>query len=453
MATVSVPYSGARTTGPTGADDPFALRAGSLLHALTIFAGLRVSPRGDYGADLSSGRPDAALPYCCLLADDALYKPAMFATVTRNALGATVAALLEWAGASGALSPDIPAAAIAFLEAFKQSGTCLQHDRVAFAPSIPTLLDTLAQGVQFKAVRATLKTFSSATLAAWCPGGDTTLLALALQAIRGPLQTGGARWTPDARAQTVAVLQSLRRRAGSHASACEALATVHDVLRGRALLLHVTYCPMQFKRLVAPLPGDLFDPPIPAYLDLALTCLPLLHLAVHERPDPSVSIEDAVLNLLRCYDYQTDSASITQGNLMLLEGKTKTMLAGRPSKAGASAFGRDKGLIAAQASTSGPDSGETRARYDVVAWEGILQSLSGASGKNAADILTVLTSKYLAFRSALVRKAPSASHPLISRITALASKWASYLAKRIAGADMCAVSAYHRALLTDLLAR
>jgi hypothetical protein len=57
-----------------------------------------------------------------------------------------------------------------------------------------------------------------------------------------------------------------------------------------------------------------------------------------------------------------------------------------------------------------------------VAWEGILQSLSGASGDSAADILTILTSKYSAFRRTLVGKAPSASHPLISRIVALASE-------------------------------
>jgi hypothetical protein len=44
-------------------------------------------------------------------------------------------------------------------------------------------------------------------------------------------------------------------------------------------------------------------------------------------------------------------------------------------------------------------------------------------------------------------------HPLISRIAALASEWASYSAKRIARADVCAVGAYDRAILTDLLAR
>jgi hypothetical protein len=109
-------------------------------------------------------------------------------------------------------------------------------------------LDTPAQGVQLKAVRATIKTFSSATLAAWCPGGETTLLAIALQAIGRPLPTGSARWMQDARAQAVAVLRLLCRQAGSHASAGEALATVHDVLQGRSLSLHVTHSPGQFER-------------------------------------------------------------------------------------------------------------------------------------------------------------------------------------------------------------
>jgi hypothetical protein len=78
---------------------------------------------------------------------------------------------------------------------------------------------------------------------------------------------------------------------------------------------------------------------------------------------------------------------------MLLEGKIKTMLAGGPSKAGSNAFDRVKGLIAAQASTS------PLARCDAVAWEGILQSLGGASGDSEADILVVLISKYSFFRS------------------------------------------------------
>jgi hypothetical protein len=83
---------------------------------------------------------------------------------------------------------------------------------------------------------------------------------------------------------------------------------------------------------------------------------------VLERPDPAVSIEDAVLDLLRCNGYPASRASVTQGNLMLLEGKIKTMRAGGQSRAGANAFDRAKGLIAAQASTSGPISGEARAR-------------------------------------------------------------------------------------------
>jgi hypothetical protein len=225
---------------------------------------------------------------------------------------------------------------MAFLEAFKQSGTCPPLDAVAFAPATPTSLYLLAPGVQFKAVRATLKTFSSATFAAWCPVGEPTLIALALQAIGGPLTTGGDRWTLDECVQTVAVLRSMRRRAGSHASAGEALATVHDVLSARTLSLHATYRPGQFERMVAALQGNPFDPPIPGYLDLALARLPWLHLAVHERPDPSVLQEDAMLDLLRCYGYLAGRSSITQGNLLLLEGKIKTMLAGGPSKAGAS---------------------------------------------------------------------------------------------------------------------
>jgi hypothetical protein len=174
---------------------------------------------------------------------------------------------------------------------------------------------------------------------------------------------------------------------------------------------------------------------------------------VQERPDPSASVEDAVLDLLRCYGYTACRSSITQGNLLLLEGKIKMMLAGGPSKAGANAFDRAKGLIAAQASTSCPVSGDARSCYDAVAWESSFQSLSGAAGDNAADILAVLTSKYSSFRRALVGKPITAAHPLVGRIAALASEWSSYSAKRIACADVCALGAFYRALLADSLAR
>jgi hypothetical protein len=287
MAAAPVRDPGARIAGPAGADDLLALRAGSPLDVLAYFTGLRVAFGGDYGTDLSSGRLDAALLYCCRLADDALDRLAMVAALTPHARSVTVAVLREWARGSGSSPPTSQAAAMAFLEAFKQHSTCPPLDRGSFAPAVLSPLDTLAPGVQLKAVRATLKTFSSATLAEWCPGGDTTLLALALQAIDGPLLTGGAGWTPDKRAQTVAVLRSLRRRAGSHASAGEVLATVHDVLRSRALSLHVTHRPGQFERLVAPLPGDPFDPPIPAYLALALARLPLATPRCARAPQPS----------------------------------------------------------------------------------------------------------------------------------------------------------------------
>jgi hypothetical protein len=236
MAAEAVRDPGARTAASAGAGDPLALRACSLLDARAYFTGLQKVPGGDYDAELSSGRLDAALLYCCRLADDALDGgPTTLAALTPHTHSVAVAALREWARGCGSPPPTSPATAMAFLEAFKHHGTCPPFDRGSFAPAVLPPLDTLAPGVQLKPVRATLKTFSSATLAAWCPGGDTTLLALALQAIDGPLQTGGAGWTPGRCAQTVAVLWSLRRRAGSHASADEVLATVHDVLRARAV--------------------------------------------------------------------------------------------------------------------------------------------------------------------------------------------------------------------------
>jgi hypothetical protein len=64
-----MPDSGARTAGPAGADELLARSASSPLDALAIFAGLRVSPAGDYGTDLGDGLLDAELLYCCRLTD------------------------------------------------------------------------------------------------------------------------------------------------------------------------------------------------------------------------------------------------------------------------------------------------------------------------------------------------------------------------------------------------
>jgi hypothetical protein len=46
----------------------------------------------------------------------------------------------------------------------KQSSACPPLDEAAFAPAVPTALEALAPGVQFKLPRAILKAFSSATV-------------------------------------------------------------------------------------------------------------------------------------------------------------------------------------------------------------------------------------------------------------------------------------------------
>jgi hypothetical protein len=114
----------------------------------------------------------------------------------------------------------------------------------------------------------------------------------------------------------------------------------HDALRSRTLFLHVTCQPCQFERLIAPFPGDAFDQPTPNFLNLALERLPWLNLAVRERPAAAGDVEHAVLELLRCYGYPAGRASVTQGNLLLLEGKIKAMLAAGPGSSHANGFDR-----------------------------------------------------------------------------------------------------------------
>jgi hypothetical protein len=133
------------------------------------------------------------------------------------------------------------------------------------------------------------------------------------------------------------------RRADKSASVSECLTRMGDILRGRALSLCPTHRHGMLERLLAPLPGDSLDPPIPRYLEAMVPRLLWLATALREHPDPSVPHEEATIDLFRCYGFSGGRASVTQGNLTVLDGKIKVMLAGSPGKPGSNAFVHVKG--------------------------------------------------------------------------------------------------------------
>jgi hypothetical protein len=61
--------------------------------------------------------------------------------------------------------------------------------------------------------RRLIKDFHSTCIELWSPRGDTTMLALVLQAIGGPLSTDGAVWSKPEEVRCVAVLKTLRSQA------------------------------------------------------------------------------------------------------------------------------------------------------------------------------------------------------------------------------------------------
>jgi hypothetical protein len=96
---------------------------------------------------------------------------------------------------------------MAYIESFKSSGACPTLDADSFTELQPTALDSLLRGRRPQA-RKLLKEFRSACIELFCPRGDTTMLALLLQALGGPLPSGGAGWSKSEEARCIAVLHA-----------------------------------------------------------------------------------------------------------------------------------------------------------------------------------------------------------------------------------------------------
>jgi hypothetical protein len=152
-----------------------------------------------------------------------------------------------------------------------------------------------------------------------------------------------------------------------------------------------------------------------------------------DRPDHLMSEEDATADLLFSHGLGTGAAAITQNNLKVLEGNAKATLS-TPCKPCSNKYDGLRGTgVAAHASISGP-SGDARVRFDAVAFEAVVQSLTGDSWEDTRALLRTL---YSIIRHIFAGKQAPTTTELLSRAGALPSSFSAYAARRIAESDVC----------------
>jgi hypothetical protein len=428
MAALSARVGDSRALGFSGDGAPampFADHADHALDTLALFGGPQCVAGGDRAADLSAGLLDDALLLASSLAPSADDVLVMYASLTQRGRDDIIASMSRWVAESLTPAPGTPAGATATVEAFQRSASLIALGDTAFDVGAPMPAARLFPC--YPAAAATLANFSSATARAWCPDGDTCLLVLIRQAIGGPMPTAAAVWSAGARAEAVAVFCAMARRAAQGAIAGECLFTTADVLRARSLTLGPTWRAGAFERLLTALPGDAYDLPVARYLGGALPRLPWVAGALLDRQDRSMSDEDAAADLLSSHGMGAGVAMITQNNLKVLQGKAKASLS-TPGKPGSNQYDRLRGTgIAAHASTSGPG-GDARVRFDAVAFEAVVQSLSGDSWEDTRALLRTL---YSVIRRMFAGKQSPAATDMLNRTGALASGFAAYVARRI----------------------
>jgi hypothetical protein len=162
-----------------------------------------------------------------------------------------------------------------------------------------------------------------------------------------------------------------------------------------------------------------------------------------------MSDEDAAADLLSSHGMGSGVAAVTQNNLKVLESKAKATLS-TPGKPCSNQYDWLRGTwIAAHASTSGPG-GDSRARFDAVAFEDVVQSLSGDSREDTRALLRTLYS--VVCRMFTGKQSPTATE-MLNRTGALASGFAAYVARRIVESDVCGAGPQLDAVLSETTVR
>jgi hypothetical protein len=216
-------------------------------------------------------------------------------------------------------SPTNPHDAMAYIESFKSSGACATLDSDSFTALAPTTLDSLLHSCHPLACRL-LKEFRRADISLFGLRGDTTMLALFLQALGGPLPCDGGGWTKAELARCMAVLRAARAQAPqSTLGSC--LRLIEGKLFEHALLLSPARAEGALEDMLAAPAGGAADPPCVRYLPQALPRLPALSSALSARRTAGGEPLRSIVALLGAYGCPGGQVAVTQSNLIALDDK------------------------------------------------------------------------------------------------------------------------------------
>jgi hypothetical protein len=254
---------------------------------------------------------DSALVFAARIREGTHGVAALASCLTDDARRRAAGALDAWEAAAGSSlpSPTSPHDAMAYIESFKSSGACATLDSDSFTALAPTTLDSLLSGRRPLA-RRLLKEFRRAYISLFCPRGDTTMLALFLQALGGPLPCDGGGWTKAESARCIAVLRAAREQAPrSTVGSC--LRLIEGELFERALLLSPARAEGALEDMLAAPARGAADPPCVRFLPQALPRLPALSSALSARRTAHGEPLRSIVALLGAYGCPRGQAAVT----------------------------------------------------------------------------------------------------------------------------------------------
>jgi hypothetical protein len=423
-----------------------SLRSSSAAEALALFSELGVAAGPEALKTPPSGF-DSALIFAARLHDGARGAAALSSRLKPDARCSIATALDAWATTAGAAlpAPTNPHEAMAFIEKFKGGGGAAAIGADAFEPRPPTALKELVRARRPRA-RKLLKEFRTADISLFCPRGDTTMLALLLQALGGLLPCDGEGWSKADSTRCLAVLQAVRVHAADSAIG-PCLRHVEGMLYERALLLSAARAEGALEEMLRAPIGVAGDTPCSRFLPRALARLPALASAISARPVEAGEPLCSVVALLSAHGFSGAGSAVTIPNLVSLNVK---IAANSGGTAGDTLYSRAL-RIGAAASQTGGSSGESRQKHNSADFELHAATLGGVDDE--ADIRALLLTRLSVVRKGLAGAHVPLAHAVTARAAALSTAMPRYTARSIIASGACDLSVPATATLPPALTR
>jgi hypothetical protein len=209
---------------------------------------------------------------------------------------------------------------MARLEALRRSADGFALDAASFMTFLTARLYVFLRGKR-KQAHNLLKGFRTADISVWCPRGDTTLLALVLQALDGQMPARGEVLDKPTEARFVAVLKSIRSHdEAASIGSCSRL--VSGILGDRSLLLLPARAEGALGKMLSKIHGAAANFPCYRVLPEVLLQLPALVAALAGRRSSPDELIKSVVDLLTAYGRADSQESMMPANLQFLEGNS-----------------------------------------------------------------------------------------------------------------------------------